>query len=280
MAADRLAAPSLGMHWGKDLARASRSVQDLPPNSREFRMQKEAAARKDWFRPRSLFGKYVTSFVEVVVLVLAVNGGLETWFTYRQTTELLAKAQSEKAEATARRIEQSVSEIERQISWATRASATTLDQRRSDYALLLQQVPAVDRVIQLDGTGKELLRLTRGELVISSDIDYSDDPRFKAAQGRSVWFSPVYFDGPDPFMSIAMPHSGRNAGSTVAEVSLRFLANYLDANEIGKNYRAYVVGPRGRLLADSDSEHALGTSFEHLPQVLNAIDDRKESLIF
>ena len=116
-------------------------------------MQKEAAARKDWFRPRSLFGKYVTSFVEVVVLVLAVNGGLETWFTYRQTTELLAKAQSEKAEATARRIEQSVSEIERQISWATRASATTLDQRRSDYALLLQQVPAVDRVIQLDGGG-------------------------------------------------------------------------------------------------------------------------------
>src|SRR5258705_1367850 len=133
----------------KDLARVPSSVQDLSQNLRELRMQKEVL-RTNWFRPRSLFGKYVTSFVEVVVLVLAVNGGLETWFTYRQTTELLAKAQSEKAEATARRIEQSVSEIERQISWATRASATTLEQRRSDYALLLQQVPSVDRVIQLD----------------------------------------------------------------------------------------------------------------------------------
>src|SRR3954447_25767052 len=251
MAADRLAAPSLGRHWGKDLARASRSVQDLPPNSREFRMQKEAAARKDWFRPRSLFGKYVTSFVEVVVLVLAVNGGLETWFTYRQTTELLAKAQSEKAEATARRIEQSVSEIERQISWATRASATTLDQRRSDYALLLQQVPAVDRVIQLDGTGKELLRLTRSEVVIASDIDYSGDPRSKAVQGRSVWFSPVYFDGPDPFMSIAMPHSGRDAGSTVAEINLKFLSSFIDPEQIGTDNAAFVVGPSGRLLAHS-----------------------------
>ena len=31
----------------------------------------------------------------------------------------------EKAEATARRIEQSVSELERQINWVTRASAET-----------------------------------------------------------------------------------------------------------------------------------------------------------
>ena len=264
----------------KDLARASRSVQDLPPNLRELRMQTEAAARKDWFRPRSLFGKYVTSFVEVVVLVLAVNGGLETWFTYRQTTELLAKAQSEKAEATARRIEQSVSEIERQISWATRASATTLDQRRSDYALLLQQVPAVDRVIQLDGAGKELLRLTRSEVVIASDIDYSGDSRFKAAQGRSVWFSPVYFDGPDPFMSIAMPHSGRDAGSTVAEINLKFLSSFINPEQIGTDNEAFVVGPAGRLLAHSATTTRLGTNLADLPQVAAAIRSDAEPVIF
>src|SRR5262245_58612517 len=123
--------------------------------------------RKGWFR-RSLFGKYVISFVGLVVLVLAVNGALETWFMYRETTQLLANAQSEKAESTARRIEQFVSEIERQISWATRASATTVEQRRADYALLLQQVPAIDRVVQLDGSGKEQLRLTRKELVLGS----------------------------------------------------------------------------------------------------------------
>ena len=242
-------------------------------------MQKEVS-RKDWFRPRSLFGKYVTSFVEVVVLVLAVNGGLETWFTYRQTTELLAKAQSEKAEATARRIEQSVWEIEGKISWATRASATTLEQRRSDYALLLQQVPAVDRVIQLDGAGKEQLRLTRGELVIASDIDYSDDPRFKAAQGRSVWFSPVYFDGPDPFISIAMPHSGRDAGSTVAEINLKFLSSFINPEQIGTDNEAYIVGPGGRLLAHSASMPRLGTNLAELPQVAAAIRSDTEPVIF
>src|SRR4051812_37058003 len=103
-----------------------------------------AHSRKHWidaFRPTGLFGKYVLAFVGLVVVVLAVNGGLETWFTYVDTTELLAQTQSEKAEATASRIQQFVSDLERQISWATRASATTIEQRRSDYTQLLQQAP-------------------------------------------------------------------------------------------------------------------------------------------
>ncbi len=225
----------------------------------------QEAPRRRWWK--GLFGKYVLSVVGLVVLLLVLNGGLETWFMYRDTTDLLAKAQSEKAESTARRIEQFVSEIERQISWATRASSTTLDQRRADYALLLQQVPAIDRVIQLDGTGKEQLRLTRRELVLDSGIDYSGNPRFTQTQGRSVWLSPVYFDGLDPFMTIAMPHSGRNAGSTVAEVNLKFLSNFIDADQIGKGNEAYVVEPSGRLLADSNPERRLGTDLADLPQV-------------
>ncbi|MGA7488307.1 MAG: ATP-binding protein [Xanthobacteraceae bacterium] len=225
----------------------------------------QEAPRRRWWK--GLFGKYVLSVVGLVVLLLVLNGGLETWFMYRDTTDLLAKAQSEKAESTARRIEQFVSEIERQISWATRASSTTLDQRRADYALLLQQVPAIDRVIQLDGSGKEQLRLTRRELVLDSGIDYSGNPRFTETQGRSVWLSPVYFDGLDPFMTIAMPHSGRNAGSTVAEINLKFLSNFIDADQIGKGNEAYVVGPSGRLLADSNPEQRLGTDLANLPQV-------------
>ena len=165
--------------------------------------------RRRW---QGLFGKYVLSFVGLTLLLLVVNGGLETWFVYRETTQLLAKNLSEKAEATARRIEEFVSEIERQISWATRASATTIEQRHADYALLLQQVPALDRVIQLDAAGKEQLRLTRSGVVVASGIDYSGDPRFTQAQGRSVWLSPVYFDGPDPALTIAMRHSGRGCG--------------------------------------------------------------------
>src|SRR5712692_6972772 len=236
------------------------------------------ASRRNWWK--GLFGKYVLSLVGLVVLVLAVNGGLETWFMYRETTQLLTKAQSEKAESTARRIEQFVSEIERQISWATRASATTIEQHRADYALLLQQVPAIDRVIQLDGAGKEQLRLTRREVVIESGLDYSGNPRFTQAQDRAVWLSPVYFDGLDPFMTIAMAHAGRNAGSTVAEINLKFLSNFIDEGQIGKDNDAFVVGPVGRLLAHSDTSQRLGANLAELPQVAATIKEGAEPVTF
>jgi signal transduction histidine kinase/HAMP domain-containing protein len=237
------------------------------------------APRKSWIRRKGLFGKYVVSFVGLVVLVLAINGGLETWFMYRETTQLLANAQSEKAEATARRMEQFLSEIERQISWTTRASATSVE-RRSDYARLLQQVPAIERVIQLDGTGKEQLRVTRRDVVVGSGIDYSGNPRFKETQDKPVWLSPTYFDGLDPFMAIAMAHSGRNAGSTVAEVNLKFLSNFIEPDQIGKDNDAFIVGPSGRLLAHSDSNRRLGTDLSALPQVAAELKDGDEPVMF
>jgi signal transduction histidine kinase len=237
-------------------------------------------SRRNWFRPRGLFGKYVVAFVGLVVLVLAVNGALETWFTYNDTIELLAKAQSDKAEAVARRIEHFVEELERQISFATRASATTIEQRLTDYRLLLQEVPAVERLIQLDSKGMEQLMANRREVVKESGMDYSANPRFTAARGRPVWLSPVYFDGPDPFMSIAMPHSGRNAGSTVAEINLKFVSSFIDSAQIGKDYEAYVVGPMGRLLGHSNPERRLGSSLAELPQVRAAMKAGREPLTF
>src|SRR5207248_4887388 len=120
---------------------------------------------KIWFLREGLFAKYVISLVGLVVFVLAVNGATETWISYRATKTTLIDAMSEKAEATARRIEQSVSELERQISWVTRASAQrkdageTLEQHYADYVQLLNQVPSVSQLTLLDQNGREQLRL-------------------------------------------------------------------------------------------------------------------------
>jgi signal transduction histidine kinase len=236
--------------------------------------------RKGWYRRKGYFGKFVVSFVGLVVLVLAVNGGLETWFMYRETTQLVLKTQSDKAETTARRIEQYLSEIERQISWATRASATTMAQRQSDYAQLLQQVPAIDRLIYLDSAGKEQLRLTRGQLVVESGTDYANDPRFTEAQGKLVWFSPVYFNGPDPFMAMALAHSGQNGGSTVAEINLRFLSDFTDPSQVGTESDTYVVDPSGRLLAHSVADNRPGMDLTNLPQVAARVNSGAELMTF
>jgi signal transduction histidine kinase len=233
----------------------------------------EATSRLGWLRRRGYFGKFVLSFVGLVVLVLVLNGGLETWFMYRETTQLVVKSEGEKAEAIARRVEQFVLETERQISWATRASTTTIEQRRADYELLLQQVPAIERAIYLDSTGREQVRLTRREFVANSNLDYSGDPRFRELQGHAGWRSPVYFNGREPFIAIAAAHSGSAAGSTVAELNLKFLSNYLDRGQIGTDTEAYIIDQTGRLLAHSQSTQDLGTNYAKLPQVAATLAD-------
>ena len=145
------------------------------------------------FLREGLFAKYVVSLVGLVVFVLAVNGSIETWISYRATKSSLTDAMSEKAEATAKRIDQSVSELYRQISWVTRASVNGLEQRRADYAQLMNQVAPVTQLTWLNGQGRELLRLSRTQMAVSSGTDFSRDLRFTETVTRA---STVSSSGP------------------------------------------------------------------------------------
>jgi class 3 adenylate cyclase/HAMP domain-containing protein len=222
---------------------------------------------KIWFLRGGLFAKYVVSLVGLVVFVLAVNGAMETWISYRATRTTLTDAMSEKADATARRIEQSISELERQISWVTRASVGTIEQRRTDYAQLLNQVPAVSQIFWLNGNGREQLRLTRATVSYSSGADFSRDIRFTETVARGVSFAPAYFKEQHPFMSISVAHSGFNAGATVAEVDLGFLTDFLGDAQVGKVAYAYVVDQRGQVLASSARGPEVAKDLSKLPQV-------------
>jgi class 3 adenylate cyclase/HAMP domain-containing protein len=224
-------------------------------------------ARRNWFRRGGLFAKYVVSFVGLVVIVLAVNVALETWALYRETTVTVASSETEKAEATAHRVEQYLSEIERQVGWVTRASVVTLEQRRADYKQLLQQTPAIEELTQLDGDGREQLRVSRFDVVDRRGSDYSRDPRFTEAIARGSWWSSVDFHGDAPFLLFAMAHPGRGAGVTVAELSLRFLSDFVAARDVGKLGYAYLVGSHGRLLASSDPGRRVGIDLSGLTQV-------------
>src|SRR5579871_4858365 len=98
-----------------------------------------------WIRIGGLFAKYVIYLVGLVLVVLIINGAIEAWFIYRETKSTLIAAMADKADLTARHVEQFLADTERQISWVTRASAS-FDQRRSDYTKLLGQVPAVNQL--------------------------------------------------------------------------------------------------------------------------------------
>lgn len=218
-----------------------------------------------------LFAKYVVSLVGLVVFVLAVNGAMETWISYRATRTQLTDGLEEKAQGTARRIEQSISELDRQISWVTRASQDTLEKRRADYASLLHQVAVVNQLFQLNGEGREVLRVSRQSTTTGGNADLSRDMRFTDAVTRGVSYAPAWFADRTPLMSISVAHSGFNAGVTVAEIDLSFLSDFLSDAQVGKAAFAYVVDPRGRVLATSSKGPEIGKDLSKLPQVAAAI---------
>ncbi|MBH5391565.1 adenylate/guanylate cyclase domain-containing protein [Bradyrhizobium diversitatis] len=218
-----------------------------------------------------LFAKYVVSLVGLVVFVLAVNGAMETWISYRATRTSLTDGLEDKAQGAARRIEQSISELDRQISWVTRASQDTLEKRRADYASLLHQVSDVNQLFQLNGDGREVLRVSRQSTTTGGNADLSRDMRFTDAVARGVSYAPAWFADRTPMMSISVAHSGFNAGVTVAEIDLSFLSDFLSDAQVGKAAFAYVVDPRGRVLATSSKGPEIGKDLSRLPQVAAAI---------
>jgi class 3 adenylate cyclase/HAMP domain-containing protein len=225
------------------------------------------AKHRIWFLREGLFAKYVMALVGLVVFVLAVNGATETWISYRATKTTLIDAMSEKSEATAKRIDQAISELERQISWVTAASVNKLELRRNAYAQLLNQISTVTQLTWIDGAGHEVLRLSRTQIAINSNADYSRDLRFTEAVARGTGFSPAFFTGTRPFMSISEAHSGFNKDVTVADIDLSFLSDYLGDTQVGKNSFAYVVDPKGAVLASSARGPEVGKDLSKLPQV-------------
>jgi len=226
--------------------------------------------------PVGLARRLTAAFVGLVTVVLVVNGAINLVFSYEEATTAAVQVQAEKAQAAAERVVQFIDGIESQMGWTTRAewSRVGLDQRRYDFIRLLRQAPAITELIQLDGDGKEQLRLSRLEPdVVGSGKDYSDDPRFQKAVANKVWYGPVYFRrGSEPYMTLAIAHAGRKPGVTVASVNLKLIWDVITAIRVGQGGHAFVTDADGKLVAHPDMSLVLrGTDLAQHPQVAAAI---------
>ena len=166
-------------------------------------------------------------------------------------------------EAVANEIGQFIKEIESQVGWTTQLpwSAGTLDQRRFDGLRLLRQVPAITEVAQIDSSGKEQLRvsrLARDEVPEKGkEVDYSHDPKFTEAVAHRVYYGPVYLRREsEPYMTLALAGTGRNAGVSVVEVNLRLVWDLVRELKIGERGVGYILDGQGRVIAHSDYTHA------------------------
>ena len=222
-----------------------------------------------------LFSKYVGLFAAVVTLALLANGIFDVWFYYQEHKTSLVRIQREQAEAAAAKIGQFIREIESQLGWTTQLpwSAGSIEQRRFDALRLLRQVPAITELSQLDASGKERLRVSRLAMdVVGSGTDYSNDPKFTEAMARKVYYGPVYFRREsEPYMTLAIAGTRRDAGVSVAEVNLKLIWDVVSQIKVGEHGNAYVVGAQGRLIAHPDISLVLrNTDMSNLAQVESA----------
>jgi two-component system, NtrC family, sensor kinase len=220
--------------------------------------------------------KLAIAFIGLVSLVLVVSGGLDMWLGYDQAEDAAVQIQQEKARMAAGRISEFISDIEQQLGWTTprQWDALPLEQRRYDFIRLLREVPAISEISEIDGSGKEQLKLSRtAPDSIAGSADFSSNPCFVTAEANGVCFGPVYFrNQSEPYMTIAVAHAGHRAGVTMAEVNLKFIWDLISAMHVGHSGYAYVVDHRGRLIADPDLSLVLrDTDWSHRSQVAAAL---------
>ena len=233
----------------------------------------EPAAPAEKTRARGrLFRKYVGLFLAVVCVALLTNGLSEIWFSYQEHKAALIRIQREQAEAAAAKISQFIKEIESQVGWTTQLpwSAGTIDQRRFDGLRLLRQVPAITELSQLDSSGKEQLRVSRLAMdVVASQADLSKEPKFAEAVAHKVYYGPVYFRREsEPYMTLALTGTRRDAGVSVAEVNLKLIWDVISQIKVGNHGQAFLVDAQGRLIAHPDISLVLrNTDMSRLAQV-------------
>ncbi len=241
-----------------------------------FAIENTSAARKVGDLRGRLFRKYVLLFAAMVSAALVGNGLLDAWFSYREQSALLARIQQEQADAAADRIGRFVSEIERQLLWATQLPWTSdeTETRRREALRLLRLAPAITELRMLDGAGREQLALSRlANDQIGSRTDRSKEPAFVTAMARKVFHGPVTFRyESEPYMTIAIAGPRRDAGVSIAEVNLKFIWDIVSKIRVGTGGQAYVTDADGRLIAHPNIGLVLSnTDFSRLAHVRTAL---------
>jgi two-component system, NtrC family, sensor kinase len=175
---------------------------------------------------------------------------------------LLGRILRLQAEYAADKIDQFIGSIKSQIGWTThlRWTTDTLEQRRFDALRLLRQVPAIGEIRQLDQAGLEQLKVSRFVMdQFGTKTDYSGDPKFTEAVANGVYYGPVYglslrseSRKPEPYMTLSLAGKSRDAGVTVAEVSLKPIQDWVTRMKVGDHGVIYVLDYQGRVIAHSD----------------------------
>src|SRR5207244_9821668 len=106
-----------------------------------------------------LFRKYVGVLLLLVGGILLVSSLTDLYFSYEETKKSIVRTEREKAVAAGERIERFITDIERQLRWASVSSfedpVAARAQRETDFLRLLRNIPAISDIAFLDAAGRD-----------------------------------------------------------------------------------------------------------------------------
>ena len=204
------------------------------------------------------------TFLLAAVLVsggLIASAAVELVYRYQENVANVAELQKEMARTAAIKIRQFVDNIENSMRASAHSeaalSAGLTPSFRFQLLKLLKITPAVMSAVALDRDGREIVAVSRVDLIDAADLgNRSLGEAFQAARKGEVFFGPVYFvRNSEPYMRIAVPIEwfvGRVEGVLLAEVNLRYVRDVVADIQVGTSGYAYVVSHDGELIAHPD----------------------------
>ena len=190
-----------------------------------------------------------------VTLLLLLTSAPDAYFAFRDNKENIAQLQSAEARLAANRVtnfleyqERLLADVDR-LPWAS--GVLTEADRVSEYERLMKLVPAIMEIEHIEASGLRAMRVSRTDPNrIGVAPSQAAASAAREAKGLGKWYSPTYLRGGNvPYMTLAMPVADGQAGVTVAQINLQFIADVVATIRFGEAGQAYIVDSASKLVA-------------------------------
>ncbi|HXG51732.1 MAG TPA: GAF domain-containing protein [candidate division Zixibacteria bacterium] len=214
-------------------------------------------------------------------VTLVVNTIAGSYYTRRLILKGSGELQAELAARVAFEIEEFMDgKLTRLVDFAASASlhGPASERQKMLALLLLKNDPAFKELAIVDGSGREILKVSETRLNLPGELrDRSRAEEFDQAFSGETYVSPVYTsDRAEPYVTLAVPIrlSPREIiGVVVAETNLKALWDVVRNIRFGGAGYAYLVDRKGNLIAHPDSSLVLRRlNLAHVPEVLEFLN--------
>ncbi len=227
----------------------------------------------------SIRNRLRVSFLALAICPLLLLSMVLSWQGYSIQKQQAIDHQREVSERAANQIKHYIYSLEDELHLSIVINNIMNQDRNRQFRILsgirsyddVYHKDVFDELILLDGTGKELLRISRTKAYTGKDLgERSGAEEFVApAKSGKVYYSPVWFDKMtgEPFVTMGMPiievRDGSVEGVVVAEIRLKDIWSFIEGIHIGETGNVYIVDHKGMVVAHKDPSIVLkGTHFQ------------------